>query len=132
MPLALFGAQTSLLLSMNPNSEFDILETVRKYIATATPEQIQKDIAGAEFEKYTGIGDEVVFSEKLTEAEAPSLQYFIDINAATLWSSYWIGGIDPVEVLNALAATPLNLPPSKMIQSDGIAAGKTEEMPFAA
>jgi hypothetical protein len=50
---------------MQMKDELDILAEVRKYIATATPEQVAKDLEATGFEAYKGIGPEVCLDEDI-------------------------------------------------------------------
>jgi hypothetical protein len=48
---------------------FDLLSEVRRYIATATREQVAKDLLASDFEEYRGIGESIT-AETIASQEA--------------------------------------------------------------
>jgi hypothetical protein len=45
------------------NSNWNLLQIVEDYIATVTPEQLEKDMEAAHFDFYNNIGAPIIFPE---------------------------------------------------------------------
>lgn len=110
---------------MNTTPPFDLLAEVRRYVASATPEDIQRDMVSSDFEAYRGIGEPIGREHPVVCGE---------VHFDTM---HLLGSADLPD-MSALLSSP---PPAISSVGSKIdlrslqgasSAGKTEEMPLAA